>query len=294
MPTNYNDHKIYIKVVKLQSITRTAEALGLPKSKASRALSKMELIWGAQLLTRSARSIQVTEAGQLVYQHCINLVADAEKTTEAIETTQHHISGRIRITAPEAFGGLCLAPILQNFLAEFKETQVDVVLSSDYESLIEGEFDLAFRIGSLEDSTLKARSLVKTQLGIYASPKYIKKAGSPATLKDLPKHNCLIYTGMPQYSNWSQALGEKNTRGVSGNVSSNNEMFLIEMALAGQGLLLFPEILLNRYLQNGNLEPVMPDHSSSIDVSIVYPFTTSLSSKIRVFIDYVADALNQH
>lgn len=106
MPTNYNDHKIYIKVVKLQSITRTAEALGLPKSKASRALSKMELIWGAQLLTRSTRSIQVTEAGQLVYQHCINLVADAEKTTEAIETTQHHISGRIRITAPEAFGGL--------------------------------------------------------------------------------------------------------------------------------------------------------------------------------------------
>jgi len=291
---NRKNHQIYIQVVKQQSLTKAADSLGLSKSTISRVLSHIEHEWGAQLLIRSTRSINVTEAGQEVYQHYLKIITETDKTKQAIEVAQTTISGAIRITAPEAFGSLCLAPILKDFLAKYPETRADIVLSSDYEALIEEEFDLAFRIGSLQDSTLKAKTLIKSRLGLFASPAYFEKENKPKRLKDLLDHNCLIYTGMPQHSNWFLALGENDSSRINGNICSNNEMFLIEMARTGQGLLLFPELLLKRYLQDGELEQVMPDYSSSIDVSVVYPFTNTLSNKLRLFIDYVSESLKKN
>ena len=210
---------------------------------------------------------------------------------EAIEQLQESVSGPIRITAPEAFGCLYLAPIIQTFLHQYPKVRFDIVTSSDYESLVEGGFDLAIRIGQLEDSSLRAKRVCQTRLGLFASKQYFNGKSVPARPADLLQHNCLVYTGMPQHASWFLALGDSDASHVMGDVRSNSEMFLIELAKQGRGILLFPELLLQRHIESKELEQVMPDYVSSIDIHAVYPFNRPPAQKLRLFIDFLSQSL---
>ena len=256
-------------------------------------MAQIEHEWKAPLLIRSTRSISVTDAGKEVYEHFLKIVEDANKTRKAVEYTQNEISGEIYITSPETFASLFLAPIIRAFSELYPDIKVNIVLSSDYELLINEGFDLAFRVGDLENSTLKVKKLYETKLALFANKKYFKRSNIPHSISELSEHNCLIYTGMPQKNHWLRALGESDTFAVNGNVTSNNELFLIEMAKLGQGILLFPEMLVEPYLKSGELEQIIVDYSSPINVNAVYPYADKLSKKIRLFLDFVAKAL-QH
>lgn len=293
MPESYKNQQIYIQVVKHSSITKTADILGISKSSVSRVLAQIEHEWKAPLLIRSTRSISVTDAGKEVYEHFLKIIDDANKTRKAVEFTQNEISGEIYITSPEAFASLFLAPIIRDFSELYPDIKINIVLSSDYELLINEGFDLAFRVGDLEDSTLKVKKLYETKLALFASKNYFKKSDAPQLIDEISEHNCLIYTGMPQKNHWLRALGENDTFAVNGNVISNNELFLIEMAKLGQGILLFPEMLVEPYLKSGELEQIIVDYSSPINVNAVYPYTDKLSKKIRLFLDFVAQELKQ-
>ncbi len=292
MPDSYKNQKIYIQVVKNSSITKTADILGISKSSVSRVLAQIEHEWKAPLLIRSTRSIAVTDAGKEVYEHYLKIIEDANKTRKVVEYTQNGISGEIFITSPEAFASLFLAPIIRDFSALYPDIKVNIVLSSDYELLINEGFDLAFRVGELEDSTLKVKKLFETKLALFASKKYLKQLNIPRLFNKISEQNCLIYTGMPQKNHWLRALGENDAFAVSGNITSNNELFLIEMAKLGQGIILFPEMLLQPYLKSEELEQIMVDYSSPINVNAVYPYIDKLSKKVRLFLDFVAEALN--
>jgi len=291
MPDSYKNQQIFIQVVKQSSLTKTADIFGISKSSVSRVLAQIEHEWGASLLLRSTRSISVTDAGKEVYEHYLKVIDDASKTRKAVDTTQNEISGEIYLTSPEAFASLFLAPIIKNFSELHPEIKVNIDVSSDYELLINEGFDLAFRVGDLDDSTLKVKKLYTTKLALFTSPNYLKNIDFIASLNELSKHNCLIYTGMPLQNSWLRALGENDTSTVSGNIVSNSELFLIEIAKQGQGVLLFPELLLQSYLKTGELEQTMVDYSSPININAVYPYTDKLSKKVRLFLDFVAEEL---
>ena len=291
MPDSYKNQQIFIQVVKQSSLTKTADIFGISKSSVSRVLAQIEHEWGASLLLRSTRSISVTDAGKEVYEHYLKVIDDASKTRKAVDTTQNEISGEIYLTSPETFASLFLAPIIKNFSELHPEIKVNIDVSSDYELLINEGFDLAFRVGDLDDSTLKVKKLYTTKLALFTSPNYLKNIDFIASLNELSKHNCLIYTGMPLQNSWLRALGENDTSTVSGNIVSNSELFLIEIAKQGQGVLLFPELLLQSYLKTGELEQTMVDYSSPINLNAVYPYTDKLSKKVRLFLDFVAEEL---
>jgi len=291
MPDSYKNQQIFIQVVKQSSLTKTADIFGISKSSVSRVLAQIEHEWGASLLLRSTRSISVTDAGKEVYEHYLKVIDDASKTRKAVDTTQNEISGEIYLTSPEAFASLFLAPIIKTFSELHPEIKVNIDVSSDYELLINEGFDLAFRVGDLDDSTLKVKKLYTTKLALFTSPNYLKNIDFIASLNELSKHNCLIYTGMPLQNSWLRALGENDTSTVSGNIVSNSELFLIEIAKQGQGVLLFPELLLQSYLKTGELEQTMVDYSSPINLNAVYPYTDKLSKKVRLFLDFVAEEL---
>jgi len=291
MPDSYKNQQIFIQVVKQSSLTKTADIFGISKSSVSRVLAQIEHEWGASLLLRSTRSISVTDAGKEVYEHYLKVIDDASKTRKAVDTTQNEISGEIYLTSPETFASLFLAPIIKTFSELHPEIKVNIDVSSDYELLINEGFDLAFRVGDLDDSTLKVKKLYTTKLALFTSPNYLKNIDFIASLNELSKHNCLIYTGMPLQNSWLRALGENDTSTVSGNIVSNSELFLIEIAKQGQGVLLFPEMLLQSYLKTGELEQTMVDYSSPINLNAVYPYTDKLSKKVRLFLDFVAEEL---
>ncbi len=289
MQNHYKNQNIYIQVVKLNSITKAADSLSMSKSSVSRVLSQIENEWGSQLLIRSTRKISVTDAGKAVYLHFVKTIEDEKQTKKIIESSINTVSGTIRLTSPETFACHVLSPIITAFLDKYPEIKIELVISSDYEHLIEQGFDLAFRVGELGDSTLKARRLCKTKLGLFASIDYLKNKKKACKLEEL---NCLIYSGMPLHNQWLRALGEKDYSSVTGNVMSNSESFLIEMAKKGQGVLLFPERLLQKQLINGELEQVMKDYSSPISINAIYPYRTQqLSNKLRLFLDFVVEKI---
>ncbi|GEM_PF-5687750 len=290
MVNNYKNQQIYIQVVKHCSITKAADILGISKSSVSRTLAQLEQQWRAQLLIRSTRNIFVTDAGKAVYLHFIKIIEDAKQTQKILESATENISGIIKLTAPETFAGQFLSPIIYKFLQQHCAIKIELIVSSDYEHLIEQGFDLAFRIGELEDSSLKARQLYKTKLALFASKNYLTNRQEKFT--SLGAHNCLIFTGMPMHNQWLRALGVNDFSSIEGNVSSNNESFLIELAKQGQGVLLFPEFLLKNYLLKGELEQIMNTYSSSISINAIYPHTDKLSGKIRLFLDFVMQELN--
>jgi len=292
MQNHYKNQHIYIQVVKYNSITKVADNLSMSKSSVSRVLSHIENEWGSQLLIRSTRKITVTDAGKAVYSHFLKTIEDEKQTKKIIESSTETVSGTIRLTSPETFACHILAPIITAFSDKYPEIKVELVVSSDYEQLIEQRFDLAFRVGELEDSTLKARRLCKTKLGLFASADYIEKEQNTKKPYKLSELNCLIYSGMPLHNQWLRALGEKDYSSVIGNVTSNSESFLIELAKKGQGVLLFPERLLQKQLINGELEQIMKDHSSSISINAIYPYRTQhLSNKLRLFLDFVVEKI---
>ena len=293
MLRNYKNQQVYIQVVKHNSITKAADVLALSKSSVSRVLTQIEDEWGVQLLIRSTRNISVTEAGEAVYTHFIKTIEDAKQTKKTVESTIKTVSGKIRLTSPETFACQFLAPIIAVFSQKYPEIKIELVISSDYEHLIEQEFDLAFRVGDLEDSTLKARRLCETHLGLFASEGYLKSKLNTKIKNELIKHNCLIYSGMPLHNQWLRALGKKDYSSVEGNITSNSESFLIEMAKQGQGVLLFPKFLIEKQLKSGELEQIMEDHSSPISINAIYPYSNKqLSSKLRLFLDFVVEKLN--
>ncbi|WP_319557777.1 substrate binding domain-containing protein [Thiomicrorhabdus sp.] len=150
-----------------------------------------------------------------------------------------------------------------------------------------GAYDLAFRFGPLEDSTLRSRVLRTTELGVYASPSYLKNHGTPEKVADLKEHSCLVYTAMSQPYNWGSLLDTVENLRVNGNFESNSEEILVQMACRGKGLLFFPRVLVQKELDDKRLVRVLPDVSTPFAVNIVYPFHKELPYRIRLFIDYM-------
>lgn len=292
MQRNYKNQHVYIQVVKHSSITKAADTLAMSKSSVSRVLSQIENEWGVQLLIRSTRNISLTSAGEAVYSHYIKTIEDAKQTKKIVESSIETVSGEIRLTSPETFACQFLAPIISSFSKKYPEVKVELIISSDYERLIEKGFDLAFRVGELENSTLRARRLCETELGLFASKEYLETKLRSKKPRELIDENCLIYSGMPLCNQWLRALGENDYSSVGGNIVSNSERFLIEMTKRGQGILLFPKLLLQKYLVKGELEQFMVNYSSPININAIYPFRNKpLTSKLRVFLDFVVEKL---
>ena len=292
MQSNYRNQHVYIQVVKHSSITKAADTLAMSKSSVSRVLSQIENEWGVQLLTRSTRNISLTSAGEAVYSHYTKTIEDAKQTRKIVESSIETVSGEIRLTSPETFACQLLAPIISDFSKQYPEVKIELIISSDYEHLIEQGFDLAFRVGDLEGSTLRARRLCETELALFASKEYLGNKLRSKKPRELIDENCLVYSGMPLCNQWLRALGKNDYSSVDGNIVSNSERFLIEMTKRGQGVLLFPKLLLQNYLAKGELEQLMVNYSSPININAIYPFCNKpLSSKLRVFLDFVVEKL---
>ncbi|MBF6058113.1 LysR family transcriptional regulator [Thiomicrorhabdus heinhorstiae] len=291
MQKKYRNQYVFIHIVKNLSLTKTADLLGLSKATVSRCLHQLEEDWGVELVSRTSRKLKLTAAGQEVYEHCLRLIEDTQRSEQRLMESSDQLTGTLRITASEAFGYLYLSRLIYGFSQQYPGVNFDLLISSDYKSLLGEEIDLAFRIGGLKDSNDRARKLLSTRLGIFAAPVYIEKHGAPQTLDDLQEHNCLIYSGMPLQKSWPLVLGAQDHSHVRGNIRSNNEMYLIETALLGQGLLLFPQTLVEPYLQQQKLHAVLPEHSVPIDIHALYSSQPGLSKIGRLFVDFVTEAL---
>lgn len=277
-------------VVASGSFSAAAGRLGVSKSAVSAQVQRLEERLGVVLLHRTTRKLSLTEAGATYYRHCARILAEAEAAEQAVGALQREPRGTLRISAPDSFGWMHVAPAVPEFLKRYPELTVDISLSAKHVDLIEEGIDLAIRIGVLEDSLLVARRLAVSRLVVCAAPAYLHKRGVPENPDDLRSHNCLTTRLLPWGGEWRLARKGGEARvSVSGTFRSNNAEMLRAAALDGLGIVLLPTWAVSDQLRAGPLRRVLESwEPATSTIYAVYPENRLMTMKVRAFVEHLA------
>ncbi|WP_423186170.1 LysR family transcriptional regulator [Alishewanella sp. d11] len=279
----------FVAVAEQQSFTKAAKQLAMSVAQVSRNIAELEATLAIKLLYRSTRSVSLTEEGKLYLQHCRHLVSSLEEANRTLANLSATPRGLIKLTAPVYYGETHLAPLLHQFLLQYPDTELEVQLTNDKLDLVQGGFDLAIRLGNLEDSSLIARKLASRTQYLVASPAYLAKYGTPQSLEQLGKQQCLTGTlGIWRFMQQQKPI----TYRPQGRLVCNSGVALRDAALQGLGLVQLPDYYVAEYLTDGRLISVL-DHLRQPDEGIwaLYPQNRHLSAKVRRLVDFLAAAL---
>lgn len=285
-------YRVYRDVVEAGGFTAAAAALGITKSAVSKHIAALEGRLGARLLDRTTRKMRPTEVGLAFYDRCARILADIEDAELAVASLHTAPRGRLRVSAPMSFGTRHLAPLLAGVLARYPELEVDLVFNDRVVDLFDEGFDLAIRIADLADSGLVARRLAPARRVVCAAPSYWRKRGKPLLPGDLAGHECLLYTYLPNESEWRLfENGKVRSVHVTGRLRANNGDALREAAIGGRGVVLAPTFIVGEDLRRGALEAALGEFAGPpLSIYAVYPQNRYLTAKVRAFIDHLAAA----
>ena len=281
---------VFVKTADSGSFAAAALAFGISPQMAGKHVGTLEERVGARLINRTTRRQSLTEIGQIFYERCKSLLADAEAAESVAQELSASPRGRLRITAPVTFGACCLAPMIARYLKRHPDVRVELTLTDRFVDLIDEGYEAAIRLGSLADSSLIARSLMPYRLLACASPGYLAEYGEPLTPQALADHACLgfVYTSMPVATEWrfADAHGEYAVP-VSGRFQANDVKALQAAALNGAGIMLAPEVAARDDLAAGRLVRVLSGYETpSRPMHLVFPASRA-TPKLRAFIDQV-------
>lgn len=283
----------FATVVDQGGFTDAAKKMGISKSAVSKHVSSLEARLGARLLNRTTRRVSPTEIGLAYYDRARRVLNDAGEADALVTSMQSAPSGLLRISVATDFGVNHLSPVIGDFLQEFPEITVNMVLNNRYVELISEGFDMAIRIGELEDSSLRARKLCETTKRMIASPDYFEKYGRPMKIDDLNEHKLLHYSNQSSGNMWKLTApsGEKRQVRTAGWLTVNDGQSLLNAAISGLGIAYLPSFLYGEAMEQGLVELAIPELPVETQgVYAVYPPGRFTQPKVRAFIDFLVHA----
>ena len=286
----------FATVVDQGGFTDAAKKMGISKSAVSKHISSLEARLGARLLNRTTRRISPTEIGLAYYDRARRVLSDAGEADALVASMQSAPAGLLRLSVATDFGGNHLSPILGDFLQQFPDITVNMVLNNRYVELISEGFDMAIRMGDLEDSSLRARKLTETQMRMIAAPSYFEKHGRPTRLDDLNSHKLLHYSNQASGNAWkiTAPSGEERQIRSAGWLSVNDGQSLLNACIAGLGIAYLPSFLYANAMEQGQVVDVMPDLPiERTGIYAVYPPGRFTQPKVRAFIDFLVAHFNE-
>jgi len=286
----------FATVVRSGSFTRGAARLGLSKSVVSRHVSLLEKELGVQLLYRSTHTLSLTEAGERFYAYCKDLEQVSEQAIAVATAGREKPRGLLRVTLPQTLVVSPLGALLSRFQRKYPDVHLDVRVTSLQVDPIEEGFDLALRIGDLPDSTLICRKLRAVRYLAVATPGYSGAHGRPRTPADLAQHNCLVYSEFESRARTPDGGSTRRKRGavVAGNLSTNSGVLLMHALLAGQGIVLGPDLMFEGHLRSGRLRTVLDDAAiAETGLYAVFPPGRFPAASRAAFLDFLAAELGR-
>jgi DNA-binding transcriptional LysR family regulator len=289
----FEDMRIFCQVMDSGSFTAAADQLGLSKQFVSRRLMQLEERLGVRLLNRSTRRLDVTPLGQSYYESALRLLSEVEHVEQGIAGQTTEPRGTIRVSAPLSFALAHLGSLLPVFLQRYRHVTVEVDLSDRSVDLLGEGYDLALRIGNLEDSTLIARRIATIQRVYCASPAYLAERGTPGKPEDLLNHDCLPY-GHGRHVQWRfEGQGKTLAVNVTGRMRVNNGELLKDAAIAGMGITYLPTFIVGSALKDGRLVPVLEGFQPTpLTLSAVYPQHRQASRPVQALIEFLRERLD--
>lgn len=283
----------FTRVVELESFTKAAMSLNLPKTTVSAQVLALEKRLRVKLLHRTTRRISVTTDGAAYYERAIRLLNELEETEAALHQATSNPKGRLRVDVPTPLGRLVIIPALQDFLKRYPEIQLEIGCDDRPIDLLEEGVDCVIRVGHPLDSTLVARRVGTMQFLLVASPEYLQTYGRPTHHDDLQRHQAVHFfsskTGKVRNFILEHA-GEEQEIPTNRKLAINNGDAIVAAALAGIGVCQVPTFMVQGYLNEGKLERVLGDYpTGSLPLNALYPQNRHLSTKVRTFIEWVAE-----
>lgn len=283
----------FVRVVELGGISPAARALGLSPTMVAKHLAHLESRTGARLLDRTTRSVRPTPAGQ-AYLERVSAILEAIDEAESLAASDTSaLRGTLRLTAPVEFGQEHLAPLVVEFMAMHPEVAVVADFSNRTVDLVQEGFDLAIRIASSLDTALVGRRLASSRFYVVVSPSRIEQVGRPQVPKDLAHLPALSFASPAPRPDWPwQREGTTGAVRVSPQLLSTSSETLRRAAIAGAGFTWLPSFVCGRDIREGRLVPVLEDHDwGSLGLYALYPHRRFVPSRLRLFIDFVAERL---
>ncbi|PKA72556.1 DNA-binding transcriptional LysR family regulator [Pseudomonas baetica] len=282
---------LFLLIVEKGGLSAAGREAGLSPTSVSERLAALEKHYAATLLTRTTRSISLTDEGRLLLEGARRLLADAEHIESSIKLGTDHISGLIRLSAPVDLGRNHIVPILDQFLEENPEVSVDLNLTDGVLDLAGQGIDFAIRYGALPDSTLRVRKLSEGRRVVCASPAYLRAHGEPQHPAELAQHPCILMRfGNNIHREWQfRSDGRSFKVSVSGRRIANDGDQVRQWCLAGHGLCIKSYIDVREDLNTGRLIEVLQAYSlPGVDLQIVYPSGHALPRRVKLLMDEIA------
>ena len=285
--------RIFVRVVEAQSFAAAARELGSSPPAVTRAVAFLEEITGARLLTRTTRSVTLTEPGANYYDDCKRLLADLEEAEAAAGGAYARPSGTLTITAPVLFGQMYIFPVMTEFLDLYPEVRGRVLLFDRIVNIVEEGIDLAIRIGHMADTSMSAIKVGTVRRIVCGSPDYFARCGRPQGPADIGTHRVVASTGSSAPLDW-QFGGDQNIRlSVNARLQTNSIEAARKAAIDGWGLVRMLSYQAVPFIENGSLEVVLSDYEPEpLPIHIVHPEGRHAPAKVRAFIDLAVDRLS--
>jgi DNA-binding transcriptional LysR family regulator len=279
----------FVAVAETQSFSLAAKNLNISTAQVSRQISALEKRLKVKLFYRTTRKVSLTQEAQLFYQHCRHLLDSLDTAEQAITNLQSSPQGKIKLTVPVTYGEQKILPLVNDFVALHNEIEVTTELTNHRVDLIDGGFDIAIRLGQLQDSTLIAKRLSQRFNYVCATEDYLQAHGQPHSLSELKHHNCLL--GTRDYWRFIEQGKEKTVR-VKGNLRCNSGLSLVDAALKNIGIVQLPDYYVQTYIESGQLMTILDQFREPAEgIWAVYPQNRYMSPKIRLLIDHLAKHL---
>lgn len=279
---------VFVATVDKGSLSAAAEAFKISAPMAGKHIRSLEELLGTRLLTRTTRRQSLTEIGRTYLEQCRLILEQVRLAESGTQRMQAAPRGLLRINSAVAFGSYALAPMLARFLNTYPQIQAELTLNDRVIDIVDEGYDVAFRIGTLADSSLVARRLADYRVTICAAPSYLAKAGTPTHPNDLSNHQCLGFSHWTRKGGWK--LGRTDTPADGWPVSrlqSNHSAALRMAALEGFGVTMQYAGMLEDDITQGRLVRLMPDFEPPpLPMHLVYPKDRQPVPKLSHFIDY--------
>lgn len=290
------DIQVFIRVVEAGSITKAAEQLNVAKSAVSKRLNDLETRLATKLLQRTTRQSNLTESGRLYYEKMKLIAEEVEEVNQSLNHQEQSLSGTLKISTPLTFGLNHLTQSIDLFLKQHPNLTMHIDYSDQTVNLVEDGYDLAFRIGTLKDSTLQARKITPITHKLCASPEYLAQSGQPRTIEELKQHRFLRYSNIVSMGiQLTDPQKKQHQINPITQLTANNGEALKQMAIAGHGIIFSPTFIVWEAIAKGELQVIMEDHQlPTTHAYAVYPTTRFLPRKVRVFIDFLVQRFGEN
>ena len=282
----------YCRIVERGSLARAADDLGVSAALLSRELKLLEQSLGCALLTRTTRSMSLTDAGRLYYEQAQAILDAVSRSEDRIREEAGAVRGHLKVNASSSFGQMVIAPFLPKFLEQYPDLKFTLSLDDRVVDMVEGGFDVSIRIrAAMPDSALVARRIGTVRQRIFAGPAYIERAGMPETPDDIKDHRIIGFLLANHLTEWSlSGPGGEQTIALDPEVKVGNSLVLRDLLIAGHGIGTLPDFVSDAAEARGELVRVLPDW----EIFAVTASRLGMDARVTAFLDHLRAALEPH